>query len=146
MQLREKKTAQTASRWLSFFFIKRGNNDKNDPLAPKPSRAKLTTMKAKWYHSATENTLVRVISKSSVAADSNKIPKQIKNISGFLLTTIVTHIVWLPMVDLMDDALWLLTLNSYQYLSGLYASWLCSIRGALNKRAFWQIARHHKPR
>jgi len=61
--------------WFIFFVTTRGNNDRKEPLAPKPSRARLTTMKAKLYDWVNENTLVRVFSKRSIAADNIKIPK-----------------------------------------------------------------------
>ncbi len=47
---------------------------RNEPLAPKPSKASETTMKAKWYHWATEKTLVRPIWRVSVAVEIRNIP------------------------------------------------------------------------
>jgi hypothetical protein len=52
-----------------------GNTARKVPLAAEPSRARLTVMKAKWYHWATENTLVRAISKTRVAAESRNTAK-----------------------------------------------------------------------
>jgi len=59
--------------------------DERELLAPKPSSARLTIIKAKRYHWATEKTLVSVISKSNVAADSIRIPMHISSILGFLM-------------------------------------------------------------
>ena len=53
--------------------------DKKVPAAPKPSRAMLMTIKAKWYHWITENILVRETSNIKVAAEIKKIPKYIGN-------------------------------------------------------------------
>jgi len=90
--------AQAVSN-LSILAIKRGNSDRKEPLMPKPSRARLITMKAKWYQCAIENTLVRVISKRSVAAESSRIPRQIRNISS--LPAILAH-GW-PLILAIDD-------------------------------------------
>jgi len=52
-----------------------GNRDRAEPLAPKPSKATLTAIKAKWYHWARENTRVRVISKLRPAVDRRNSPR-----------------------------------------------------------------------
>ena len=46
-QLRENNRAHTARKRPMFFIASLGNKDNNEPLIPNPSKAKLTTMKAK---------------------------------------------------------------------------------------------------
>jgi hypothetical protein len=58
------------SRSISRIF----RRDKNDPLAPYPINAMLTTKKAKWYCWEIEKYLVRDISRQRVAEEMRNIP------------------------------------------------------------------------
>jgi hypothetical protein len=57
---------------------KEGKEDKKEPLAPYPSRAMLTTRKAKWCHWATERRRMMEISRVRVAAEVRKMPRKRK--------------------------------------------------------------------
>jgi len=71
----EKRTAARAAYRRSRIGSRGGGNkDRTEPLAPKPNRATLTAMNAKWYHWARENTRVRAISKLRPAMDRRHNP------------------------------------------------------------------------
>jgi hypothetical protein len=59
------------SRSIDSRFFRR---DKNDPLAPYPMKAMLTTKKAKWYCWEIEKYLVKDSSRQRVAEETRNIP------------------------------------------------------------------------
>jgi hypothetical protein len=74
MEVTEKVRARKAVTLLVFFLSIPLKTAKNAPLAPKPSKAILMTMNAKWYHMVTENIRVREISISNVDRETRKVP------------------------------------------------------------------------
>jgi hypothetical protein len=57
-------------------------SDRTTPANPKPKRAVLSTMNAKWYQSVTESTRIQAISRSSVAAEMSRIPGKTARLAG----------------------------------------------------------------
>jgi len=73
-EVTEKRMADQKNRRYGFFLRRDGKRTRNEPLAPYPRTARLTTINAKWYENATEKSRLRATSKERAARETRNTP------------------------------------------------------------------------